>query len=98
MAVGFGLKRRGDNRQHRGDPGACRNRQVVAFAFGPGLVAKLTLRNHHLQRHARFDLIPGIAGEAPALNRFDRHADFARGGTPADGVAAAQLVPAKRRF
>ena len=98
VALGFGRKRRGDNRQHRGDPGACRNRQIVAFAFSPRLVAKLPLRHHHLQRHTRFDLIPGIAGKAPAVDGFDRHADFARGGTPADGVAAAQLVPAKLRF
>ena len=98
MAVGFGRQRSGDNRQHRGDPGACRNRQIVAFAVSPRLVAKLPLRHHHLQGHTRFDLIPGIAGKASAVDGFDRHADFARGGTPADGVAAAQLVPVKLRF
>ncbi len=98
MAVRFGRKRRGDNGQHRGDPGACRNRQIVPFALCLGLVAKLPLGNHHLQRHPRFDLVPGIAGKAPAFDGFDRHTDLARSGTPADGVAAAQLIPAQRRF
>ena len=98
MAVRFGGQRGGEDRQHRGDAGARGYRQVVAFTFGLRLIAKLPLRNHHLQRHACFDLIPGIAGKTPAFDGFDRHAYLTRRGTPADRVTAAQLVPAQLRF
>ena len=98
VAVGFSGQRSGHNRQHRGDPGPGGNRQIVAFAFGLRLVAKMPLGHHHLQCHARFDFVPGIAGKTSALDGFDRHADLTARGAPADGVAAAQFIPARTGF
>ena len=91
LAVRFGFQGAGDDRQHRGDAGTGGNRQVAAFPFGQRLIAKMPLRHHHFQRHPLLDLIPGIAREAPAVDGFYRHADFARLNAAADGVAAAQL-------
>ena len=70
----------------------------MPFPVSARLVTKLALRHHDLQRHALFDLIPGIAGKTSALDGFHRYADLTRRGTAADGVAATQLILTQLRF
>lgn len=71
---------------------------VVSATPGLRLVAEMSLRHHHVQRHALLNVALGIAREAPAVDGLHRHADFTRRAAAANGVAAPELFPAKARF
>ncbi|MNI54984.1 hypothetical protein D3C73_1099070 [compost metagenome] len=60
-AVAFHRQRGFDNRHHRRDPGTGGDRQLVGAAIDLWLVAKVTLRHHHLKFHALLDIALGEA-------------------------------------
>jgi hypothetical protein len=69
----------------------------VAFTFGLRLIAKMPCGTITSSAMPCFDLIPGIAGKRPPSMALTATL-ISPGGTPADGVAAAQLIPAQRGF
>ena len=97
-AVDFGGEGGVDNRHHRRNAGAGGNRQVVSATPGLRLVAEMSLRHHHVQRHALLNVALGIAREAPAVDGFDRDANFTWRAAVTNGVTAAQFFAAQTGF
>ena len=97
-ALRLGRQRRANDRHHRRDPGAGGNRQIFSLPFGLRLITEMPLRHHHLQLHTLLDIVLGVAREAPAVDGFDRDANFAWRAAVTNGVTAAQFFAAQTGF
>ena len=97
-ALRLGRQRRAHDRHHRRDPGTGGNRQIFTLPFSLRLITEMPLRHHHLQFHTLLDIVLGVAREAPAVDGFDRDANFAWRAAATNGVTAAQFFAAQTGF
>ncbi|CAM2148547.1 conserved hypothetical protein [Paraburkholderia tropica] len=90
------FERRLDDRQHRRDARATRERHVMLAVIGVQVREEAAVRRHHIDFVARRELIEGEVRETPAAHALDADAQFAVavvvGHADADRVRAARFL------